>query len=304
MHSPSSRTWLITGASGLLGHALCSYLAERGERVIGVIRTHAVDVAGVMEERAELTDAERLVVLMATHRPDVVVHAAGLTDVDACERDPDLARSIHVEASARLAGLAADAGAAFVHISTDHLWDGTKAMVTEAEPPCPLNAYARTKLDGEAAVLAGHGGALVLRTNFFGEGRSWRRSFSDWVLSGLAEGKTLRMFSDVFFTPIALGHLCPLLVEMAERKAQGIYHLAGSERLSKFEFGRLLARTFGYLESMIEIGGIATANLTAPRPQDMSLDCGKAAAFLGRPLPGASAGIRLLLPGQPRFQTL
>lgn len=299
----SSRTWLVTGASGLLGHALCSFVAERGERVVGVRLGHPVDVEGVSEVVADLTDRSAVAELMAMHRPDVVVHAAGLTDVDACERAPDLAHRLHVEATGTLATIAAHAGAAFLHISTDHLWDGGKPMVSESEPPCPLNAYARTKLQGEEAALAGHPSALVLRTNFFGEGRPWRRSFSDWVLTGLSEGKNLRMFTDVFFTPIALGHLCPLLVEMADLKAQGIYHLAGGERLSKYEFGRLMARTFGFSESLIEPGNIANANLAAPRPRDMSLDCGKAAALLGRPLPGASAGIALLRSDQPRFQT-
>ena len=298
----SADTWLITGASGRLGYQLCQRLVARGAGVVAHVHEHGMDGAAIREIRADLGDFAAVERAVAGSRARVIVHTAGSTDVDACEARPDEARRIHVVATANLARAAQRTGAQFVYISTDHLWDGTRPMVDEDTPTAPMNTYARTKREGEVVALAECHHALVLRTNIFGRGRPWRPSFSDWIESGLRERRKLTMFTDVYFTPIAMELLCPIIVEMVRRDAAGLYHAAGSERLSKCDFAMRLADAFGYDASPIVPVSVADVALTAPRPNDMSLATEKIARFLGRPMPDCRESLGALrnTAGEPR----
>lgn len=277
--------WLVTGASGLLGHSLCRYLAANGNQVIGVSHSHTVDVEDVETLFLDLTDTDSIAPIVHKHRPDVIVHAAGLTNVDACEADEGLAMKIHSDAAGALARASVSVGAKMVYISTDHLWDGYKPMVDEEEQPKPMNAYARTKLEGERVVLEINKESLVVRTNFFGPGRPWRLSLSDWIIGELSEGRKIKAFSDVYFTPLCLSSLCPALVDLVEAGAYGVYNLAGGERVSKYDFAKRIAGVMNLPHDLIEKGLIKEAGLKAPRPNDMSLATEKISEFLGRPMP-------------------
>jgi dTDP-4-dehydrorhamnose reductase len=290
----SSQTWLITGAAGRLGYQLCRHLAAGGAAVAGHIHEHGIGDPAIREVRADLADGDAVARLVAGSGARIIVHTAGLTDVDGCEAHPDDARRLHVDATANLARAAQRAGARFIHISTDHLWDGARAMVDEETPTAPVNVYARTKRDGEIAAMAECRDALVLRTNIFGRGRPWRPSFSDWIERGLRERRTLTMFTDVYFTPIAMELLCPIIAEMAQRGASGLYHAAGGERLSKYDFARRLADAFGYDPAPIVPVSVGDVALTAPRPNDMSLATDKIARFLGRSMPDCRASLSAL----------
>lgn len=248
-------------------------------------------VDGMTSRAVDLLDADAVNRIVEETGARYVVHAAGNTDVDDCEAHPDAAERLHVVATGIVAAAAQQAGSGFACISTDHLWDGTRPFVDEETPVAPMNSYARTKHQGELAARAAHEKALVLRTNFFGHGRPWRPSFSDWIESGLGQGKTLTMFDDVFFTPISLELLCPIIAEMATRGAAGIYHAAGSERISKYAFGVRLAEILGRDVDGIVPSSVEDASLKAPRPKDMSLATGKIEGFLGRPMPTCSESL-------------
>ncbi|MEH6632281.1 MAG: SDR family oxidoreductase [Halopseudomonas aestusnigri] len=279
-------TWLISGASGLLGHALCRHLRDNGNRVIGLKNSHAIDLKGIETIEVDLVQSvEPLETLIRNASPDVVVHAAGLTSVDGCESQEDLASLLHADVSASMARAALECSAKMVYISTDHLWRGLDAFVTEQQQPEPLNAYARTKLAGEIQTLAINPKNLVVRTNFFGKGLAWRQSFSDWVLNSLSSRQEITAFTDAYFTPISLHYLCLFLEKMVEGDACGVYNVAGSERVSKFDFAVRIAKAFGLDESLIKTGQLGNANLKALRPLDMSLSVEKVEQFLGQNMP-------------------
>ncbi len=299
----TGRHWLVTGGAGLLGHVLCGHLVAQGARVTAVCRDHAPDVADVTRLDLDLTDLDALRAALDAARPDVIVHAAGITNVDACESDEAHADRLHADTAGACAAWAKANGARAVYISTDHLWTGDVPMVDEDTPPHPLNAYARSKLAGERRTLEADPDALVLRTNFFGPGRPWRRSLSDWVIDSLAQGKSINGFNDVFFTPIASPLLADLIIEMVQRGARGIYHLAGGERISKYDFARRLAVAMGADPALVHSAPMISAHLAAPRPNDMSLSTAKAAAFLGRALPNLDESLAAL-PGLPAPATL
>ena len=219
-------------------------------------------------------------------RPDVIVHAAGLSNVDDCERDPATAHAVNAGLAATIATAAARRGVKLAHISTDHLFAGKRSMYTEADSPEPLNAYARSKFEGERLVAERCPGALIVRTNFFGWGHTTRKSISDWVLEGLRAGQPLRMFTDVFFTPILAHRLARTVHALLDAGASGIVHVGGDERVSKHEFAVRLAAAFGLPADLIAPSLYAGAGLAAPRPRDMSLSNARARGILGRSLGG------------------
>lgn len=284
---------LITGGSGLL--AVNWACALRASHDI-VLATHVrkVSLAGTASVPLGLDDARVLRKSLERLAPEIVVHTAGITSVEECERDPERARHVYADLSHNVAEATQATGARLIHISTDHLFAGTRPLYTETDAPEPVNAYARAKLAAEQAVATANPSALIVRTNFFGWGHRYRRSFSDWIYYGLSEGRELTMFEDVYVTPILADRLAEHAHRLAELGASGVYNVVGDERISKYDFGVTLARVFDLPERLIRRGKISTSRLSAKRPPDMSLDNSKARARLGVSLGTVAEHLRLL----------
>lgn len=284
---------LITGGSGLL--AVNWACALRASHDI-VLATHVrkVSLAGTASVPLGLDDARVLRKSLERLAPEIVVHTAGITSVEECERDPERARHVYADLSHNVAEATQATGARLIHISTDHLFAGTRPLYTETDAPEPVNAYARAKLAAEQAVATANPSALIVRTNFFGWGHRYRRSFSDWIYYGLSEGRELTMFEDVYVTPILADRLAEHAHRLAELGASGVYNVVGDERISKYDFGVTLARVFDLPERLIRRGKISTSQLSAKRPPDMSLDNSKARARLGVSLGTVAEHLRLL----------
>lgn len=280
-----SDRWFVIGASGLLGHGLCRYLAGRGADVVATVNAHPVGISGVQEVTWTAARTPSAGDLVESVNAAAVFYSAGLTSVDRCEMDEASADLLHAEVPAMLASATAKAGGRFIYVSTDHLWDGSKPLVTEDEPLNPINAYARSKAKGEAMVAAADPSALILRTNFFGHGRPWRASLSDWMIDRLRSGNTLNAFTDAYFSPIAVPLLCKAIEDAVRAGLSGVFHACGRQRLSKHEFALRLARWCGLPEDRIRAGRLADADLLAPRPADMSLSTQKLSSALGAAMP-------------------
>lgn len=288
----------MTGASGLLGHSLCRYLQNSGHDVIGTRLAHSIDLPGVEEVNLDLLNLQLTEQTVTAQRPDIVVHCAGLTSVDECEENEDLAKHLHADVTASLSAVCQKIDAKMVYISTDHLWDGSSSFVREDQPCDPINVYARTKYYGELRAAESCEDSLIIRTNFFGTGRPWRKSLSDWIIDNLKSGKSIPAFTDSFFTPIDLINLSSILEMMVAEKATGVYNLAGRERVSKYDFAHRLASLLGFDVALIKPALITDAKLTAPRPLDMSLDVGKIEKFLGLKMPNLDECLNMLAVNQ------
>ena len=276
----------------MLGHGLCQHLRASGADVVATVHEHSLDVPGVKETRWSIGSGDTPGSLLARHDPTIIIYAAGLTRVDECETNEALADLLHAEAPAALAAAAASARRRFVYISTDHLWSGREPFAKEDQPVEPLNAYARSKAKGEVRVTQAAPSSLILRTNFFGAGRPWRLSLSDWMVRELSERRPFPAFSDAYFTPLAVPLLCGLICQSVSAGLTGTYHACGAERLSKYEFAIRLARWVGLAEDVIRRGSLTEAGLLAPRPADMSLSTEKLSRALGRPMPGIDESLR------------
>jgi dTDP-4-dehydrorhamnose reductase len=283
----------ISGISGLFGLNLALQARDRFQ-ISGCYYAHPVILEGVQTFRLDLTSLSRLEQALLEVGPDVVIHAAGLTNVEECETKPELAYRLNVETTRNVAKVTNTLRAKLVHISTDHLLDGGTPWKTEEAIPGPLNTYAETKWRAEQAVLEECPDALIIRTNFFGWGTPVRVSFSDWILRALAQKSDLTMFSDVYFTPILINDLVDIMTELIARGAEGVLHVAGGERLTKYAFALQLAQVFNHPTHTIRAISVENFPFRAKRPKDMSLSCRNAEAYLGVRMPSVRDGLNRL----------
>jgi dTDP-4-dehydrorhamnose reductase len=287
------KTLLLTGGSGLL--ALNWARAMAAEWSIHLtLHGRLIALPGTVSHRADLASPDTFGQLLDVVGPDLVVHTAGLTDVERCEREPETAWFANVRIPANVAACCADRGIGLVHVSTDHLFSGTTPMLPEDAVVTPLNTYARTKAEGETEVLAASPAALIVRTNFYGWGPSYRCSFSDRIIGALRRREETVLFEDVYFTPILADALAETVHDLVALDASGIYHVVGDKRLSKHEFGMRIAEVFALDSGLIRAGRLASTDGLTVRPFEMSLSNFKARNLLGREIGGVDAHLRRL----------
>jgi dTDP-4-dehydrorhamnose reductase len=289
---------LITGATGLLGSHIAAAL-QTTEEVIGVDRHDWWGDRPLRMAAADLGDDREVARLLDSVRPEVLFHCAALVDVDACERSPEAAHAINAILPGQLAR-AAGPDCLVVYITTDGVFRGDSAFATEEMFPSPRTVYGRSKLQGEIEVASATSNHLIVRTNFFGWSSGRKQTFAEWLYRALEQQQPITLFDDFHFTPIYVVDFVAGLLQLIDRRARGLFHLAGGERLSKYDFGMELAREAGFGITNVRRGSIDDAKLAAPRPKDMSLSTARAAAVIGRPLPRAAEGIARFLSDRGR----
>ncbi len=215
-------------------------------------------------------------------KPDAIVHAAALTDVDRCERERDLANAVNYRATKTVAKCANDLGAFLIYVSTDYVFDGKKGMYREDDTPKPINFYGYTKFKGEQAVRELLSDYLIVRGSviYGSTPSSGKVNFALWILNALKGGKLVGVTVDQFVSPTLNTNLADMIMECLERRLTGTIHLAGATRLSRFDFASELCREWSLNPSLINPVEMNKMNWYAPRPRDSSLDVTKAASIL------------------------
>lgn len=292
---------LVTGVSGLLGVNL-ALLAGETYQVTGVLRgNHAMPIPGrtpFTTLYADLTQPGQVERVLEQADPDVIIHCAALTNVDRCETHPEEAHQANVLLPAWLARAAAQSGARLVHISTDAVFDGARGGYTEEDTPHSINVYADTKLAGERAVMDANADALIARVNFYGWSWTGSRSLAEFFFQRLSAGETVQGYADLIFCPLLVNDLAAILLDMVECNLQGMYHVVSSESQSKFAFGGMLARVFGFDENLVlPASSRMAANMKAPRSPLLTLSSEKLEKALHRSMPAQ-------LPAMRRFAAL
>ncbi len=168
-------------------------------------------------------------------------------------------------------------------------------MVDESTPVTPNNVYGRTKSEAEKRVLEAHPQALVIRTNFYGWGSSYRHSFSDLIIGSLRAGEELTLFKDVLYTPILIETVSQAAHDLVNLQASGILHVVGDERISKYDFGLRAAEKFDLDPGLISPGLLSEQATLVQRPFDMSLSNQTACDLLGRKLGGVDEHLTRLV---------
>ena len=261
---------LVTGASGFLGPWVARELAKRGLSHVAW-RGARGGPEGTAYPSVDLLDEEATREALDRAAPSCVIHCAAEASLGPCAAGPARARALNAEVPERLAALARARGARFVQVSTDMVFDGEHAPYTERDEARPTTAYGRSKLEGEARVLAACPGGLVVRVpTLYGEGLTARVSFSAATRLALLAGREVRLFDDEFRTPLEVSEAAVRLVSLARSDLTGVIHAPGPARLSRLELGRALCRELGASEALL----VPVSRLSLPgepRPRDLSL---------------------------------
>lgn len=240
---------LVTGASGLLGRTLVSLASERHE------------VLALSRDGLDVSDPDSVARAFRGLTPEAVLHCAAYTDVDGAESAPRLAFEINAEGAARVAREAMGAGAVFLYVSSDYVFDGrARSPYREEESTNPLSSYARSKLEGERRVAEACPGLhLIVRTGWlYGP----EKGFVDWARCRLEAGEELPLVSDQRGSPTSVRELASAMLTLVEGGHRGLFHFVNSGEASWLELGGAIASELGFDASRIR--GIRAADLDRP----------------------------------------
>jgi dTDP-4-dehydrorhamnose reductase len=291
---------LITGGSGLLAMNWACEIRRERSVVLG-LHSRRIELSGVKSIVIDLESVDAIIRAIDLVKPEFLVHAAGMTSVEKCETDLSQAFQVNAHLTNNVARACQQRRISLIHISTDHLFAGTKPNTTEVEPVSPVNVYGRSKALAEQYVATEHPKALIVRTNFYGWGTTYRESFSDRIVKSLREGRVISLFSDVFFTPIVSSMVARISMDLVAAGGFGVFNVSGDDRVSKYDFGVSLANIFGLDSGLIRPGRLGDVPGLISRPLDMSLSNSAATKFLGRSLGGVEKHLRILLEQEKSF---
>jgi len=288
--------FLVIGSTGYLGNAITHIFARAHEVYAGHFKSEC-HIAGVTPLQFDIAKPAEITTAFDRARPDAIVHCAALPKADYCEQHPDEAKSINADATAVIARECNRRGLRLIHISTDLVFDGTKGNYTEEDPVNGISVYARSKIQAEAAVQSESPESVILRVGvLYGPGNSLHPGFLDETMSRWRKLESMTFFTDQFRTPT----FTPQVAEAVERFAQhprisGIFHLGSAERLSRYDFAVLLARTVGADQNLLKRGSMLQHTGPAKRGSDCSLVSQKIRRVLGLEARSCSDGLLQLL---------
>jgi len=270
---------LVTGAGGLLGSAVAKIASDR-HTVFSGFRRRAPKFGNPV--LMDLLNLERVHRVVLTLKPDAIIHAAALTDVDKCEAEKRVATKVNYEATKTISAAAARTGAYLLYVSTDAVFDGERGMYRETDRPNPINHYGLTKLMGEEAVGAARGKSCIARSSviYGSKPAALKDNFAVWLIEKLTAGQSANIVTDQFVSPSLNSNVAEMTLELTERSLTGIYHTSGCSRVSRYDFAEALAATFGLDASLIRAVRMNDMKWTARRPRDSSLDVRKATSSL------------------------
>lgn len=276
---------LIIGAQGLVGSALSKKLPK-------AIRGIQVEPDRENEVLTDITKHETLFKVFSAHRPDVVYLPAAIAHVDKCE---DLGTNVvNVRGAITVLRLCEQFDSKLIYYSSSYVFDG------KANEPYMVNAftspvqnYGRQKQSVERTILQSEARYVIIRTvGVFGEERR-KKNFGKQVCNAIFHGKTVYAPNDQFMNPILATDLADISVKLAESKVKGIYHVAGDECMSKYEFAQRIAKNFN-LEHLIK--GVTSEEMKqkAKRPRMGALNCNEL-LNVGHSIPSFSSGLSRFL---------
>jgi dTDP-4-dehydrorhamnose reductase len=273
MEPQNNLAW-ITGAGGLIGN----YLVQTAPKFAPHWRLRALTRGQV-----DLLDFAAVRREFQKDRPQLVVHCAAISTVAGAKADPKLARRSNVEVTKLLAELAAETR--FVFFSTDLVFDGRKGDYVEADAANPIHVYGETKAAAEQIVLKNLRHLVVRASLNGGVSRAGNRGFNEHLRGSLQTKSEMKLFTDEFRCPIPAAETARAVWDLAGKNCAGIFHVAGAEKLSRWQIGQLLVKRWPEIKTKIEPG--SAKDFPGPvRALDTSLDITKAQKVLSAPLPG------------------
>lgn len=263
---------LVTGGSGTVGWTILDRLAPDHDLYFTYLNNNVFHpFAG--SHHLNIQKRNAVFEHISNLSPDVIVHSAAMTDVDACETNPQQAREINVEGTQHILDAAGTVGASVVFLSTSFVFDGRKEKFGVDDNPNPINIYGRTKFNAEKRVESSDVSTAILRTDQpYGAVKPWQsRTMVQWILNELSANKSTQIFDDWYNNPTYLPDVGDVCKKVIEDQHTGIFHVVGPDYINRLDWAKLIATEFGYDTSKIVPTQSKSANLPAERP-NVNLD--------------------------------
>ncbi len=292
-------TVLITGSNGLLGQKLTDLYVSKGNRQVvatarGVNRNPAT--AGYTYVEMDILDPDQLNSVISQVNPHTIIHAAAMTNVDACELNPEACEDLNVTAVRNLVKEANRVNAHFILVSTDFIFDGKDGPYKEDAEPNPLSIYGHSKLKGEDIVRSEAKSWAIARTVLvYGLVADMSRSnIVLWARESLAELKEINVVDDQYRSPTLAEDLAMGCFLIEQQNATGVFNISGQDQMNIYELVQRVADYFGL--SMENVSKIDSKSLNQPakRPPITGFDLSKSRQVLGYDPHSFDEGIEII----------
>ena len=259
----------------MLGNSLCQFYNNDYE-VYAFHRDKKCFATCSEEYSLDLTDSIQLQSNLNQIKPDLVIHCAGLINLDQCEQNPEIAYKGNVEVSDNVAK-ACNKETKLVYVSTDQVYGKTEDHSEGSVDLQPVNQYGKTKYLGERKAAEHCPDCIIIRTNIFGWNvKPGKISSAEWIYNSLENGRVITLFDDYFFSPIYTKCLGEIIIQLVEMNFSGIINIGSPIPCSKYEFGKQLAKEFKFDQSYINRGSIYDHSFKASRASDLNIKTKKA----------------------------
>lgn len=270
---------LVTGASGFLGWNICHY-PQQGWEIVGTFHQNKFKYPKVQALKLDITDISAINQFFLKNKIDGVIHAAALSQPNACAKNPELSLKVNVQATTSLAQICKTLDIPFLFTSSSQVFDGDDAPYSETDKPQPIHIYAKHKLLAEQEVLKIYPKATVVRMPLmYGATSPTSKNFLKEWLHKMRNGEQLNVFTDEYRMPASGQSAAEGLFLLLNKKASGLFHLAGKDRISRADFAYLMERIFNIPNANIHPCLQADVQMAAKRPKDLSLVCDKLVAI-------------------------
>lgn len=282
---------LITGISGFIGGHLF-HIAPKNCEVWGTHLNSFVQAYAPRSLRVDLCDPSALKTVITGIKPDIVIHTAAYSRVSSCENAPTAAWETNTLVTANLADLCAEKHTRLVFLSSDMVFDGTKGLYSEQDPPNPINFYGWTKLAAERRVSQQKGDFVIIRVNLtYGAPRTGGTSFSEEVIDTVRSGQPYYLYADQFRSFISVKNLAECVWEIAAGTYCGLIHLGGSEATDRVTFALKLAKRVGLNPNLLIPSSSTLPASSVGYPKNNTFDLSLASSLLKTPLLDLEAGL-------------
>lgn len=287
---------LVIGASGLLGSKLMAEAKVRYS-VVGTCNPECDGKSDWRMESLDIGSKDEVERLFEKTKPEVVILTAAMTNVDACETNPQMANRVNAAGPGLVARECKRLDSRLIHVSTDYVFDGMKTRkYTEEDLPRPISVYGSSKLAGEKNVLSTLPEAVVARTAVL---YGWnpienKDNFVMWTLKKMRAGEKVTLFKDQWISPTLADDLAKALVQLAQGDVRGVYHVAGPDCLDRPSCGKLIGKVFGLDERLVMPVPSSSVSLPAKRPKYSCLDVSKVEKLLNRKMVSFEDGLRTM----------
>ena len=285
---------LFTGGTGLLSSFWAASLLGKKYKITLGLNRRLLRSKSVNYEQINYENLIELEKKIKTNNFDLVIHSAGITDVEKCENNPAEANKVNYIYTKNLVNVCKKLKKKLVYISTDHLFDGKKSFYSEDDICNPINIYSKTKLKSENYIKKNLKNYLILRTNFFGKGPYYRTSFSDKLIEDLKNEKKFYTSSKIFFSPISISLLVKYSMMLINKNLTGIFNISSNQQISKLSFSKLVAKEYNLnSKNIIDSSTISKKN-DVKKPSNMSLSNQKLREYLNLNVPSINQQVKKL----------